>query len=243
VTSVFQLRNNRTLSYREHLSHSAAKLKSRNNLITKLVTEYCCPVWATSSYTNLIATQLHHSTVRLISGCLQPTQLSWLPQCSAMWHILLCVVKWQLTILLQIIEAHSNWPVYADVWASTSTACISTPNMVRHHICWQSCSGEDWSLASMVSHTTVTDPTTQQPAFDLPHHTSSLMNRFRIGQGPCRANLHKWGLVQSPSCDCWPINKIWRWTESTPLCGWWRSQMAVIYSDCSTRKITIVQGA
>ena len=22
------------------------------------------------------------------------------------------------------------------------------------------------------------------------------------GQGPCRANLHKWGLDQSPSCDC-----------------------------------------
>jgi len=27
------------------------------------------------------------------------------------------------------------------------------------------------------------------------------MNRFRAGQGPCRANLHKWGLAQSPSCD------------------------------------------
>ena len=27
------------------------------------------------------------------------------------------------------------------------------------------------------------------------------MNRFRGGQRPCRANLHKWGLAQSPSCD------------------------------------------
>jgi len=26
------------------------------------------------------------------------------------------------------------------------------------------------------------------------------MNRFR--EGPCCANLHKWGLAQSPSCDC-----------------------------------------
>jgi len=42
------------------------------------VAEYCCPVWARSSFTNLIYTQLH-SAVRLISGCLQPTQLSWLP--------------------------------------------------------------------------------------------------------------------------------------------------------------------
>jgi len=29
-----------------------------------------------------------------------------------------------------------------------------------------------------------------------------MMNRFWTGKGPCRANLHKWGLTQSPSCDC-----------------------------------------
>jgi len=28
------------------------------------------------------------------------------------------------------------------------------------------------------------------------------MNRFHTGQGPCHANLHKWRLAQSPSCDC-----------------------------------------
>ena len=40
---------------------------------------------------------------------------------------------------------------------------------------------------------------------------------------------------------CWhvPINKLWRWTESTPQSGWWRSHMAGIYSDCSTREIII----
>jgi len=32
--------------------------------------------------------------------------------------------------------------------------------------------------------------------------TRSLVNRFRTGQSPCRANLHKCGLAQSPSCDC-----------------------------------------
>ena len=38
--------------------------------------------------------------------------------------------------------------------------------------------------------------------FDLPLHTWSVMNRFRTGQGSCRADLRKWGLAQSPSCDC-----------------------------------------
>ena len=48
----------------------------------------------------------------------------------------------------------------------------------------------------VVSHTTVIAPTIRQPGFDLPRHTWSLMNRFRTGQGPCRANLHKWGLAK-----------------------------------------------
>jgi len=61
---------------------------------------------------------------------------------------------------------------------------------------------EDWSSASVVSHTIVTDPTIRQPGFDLPRHTWSLMNRFRTGQDPCRANLHKLGRAQPPSCDC-----------------------------------------
>ena len=43
-----------------------------------------------------------------------------------------------------------------------------------------------------------------------------------------------------PHCRHVPINKIWRWTESTPRSGWWRSHMAEIYSDCSTREIIIM---
>jgi len=54
------------------------------------------------------------------------------------------------------------------------------------------------------------------------------MNRFRAGQGPCRANLHKRGLAQSPSCDCGhephcrhvPVNKTWSTKRMmTQSCG------------------------
>jgi len=61
---------------------------------------------------------------------------------------------------------------------------------------------EDWSLVSVVSHTIVTDPTLRQPGFNLRRHIWSLMNCFQTGQCPCHANLLKWGLAQSPSCDC-----------------------------------------
>jgi len=68
------------------------------------------------------------------------------------------------------------------------------------HLSTQLRSGE--RTGSIVNHTIVTDPTVRQPGFNLPCHTWSLMNHFWTGQGPCHANLHKWGLAQSPSCDC-----------------------------------------
>jgi len=76
---------------------------------------------------------------------------------------------------------------------------------------------EDWSSASLVNHTTVTDPAIRQPSFDLPRHTWSLINRFRTGQGACRAKLHKWGLAQSPSFDCDQQQTMIRIVHTFPL--------------------------
>jgi len=75
---------------------------------------------------------------------------------------------------------------------------------------------------------------------DLPRHTWSLMNHFRTGQGPVTFLWLWWVTGHKPHCRHVPINEIWRWTESTPRSGWWRSHTAGIYSDCSTREITIV---
>jgi len=195
-----------SLSYREHLSCSAVKLNSRNNLIVKLavtswrpsastlrtsalalcysVTEYCCTVWARSNYTNLTDTQLH-SAMFLISGCLKPMQLSWLPVLSSVAPPSVCR-KVATDNMLQIIEAHPNWPVCADVFEHSS------PRLASQRAIWSDITSvsvntimlwwEDWSSASVVNHIIVTDPTIWQPGFDLPCHTWSLMNRFRTGQ-------------------------------------------------------------
>jgi len=76
---------------------------------------------------------------------------------------------------------------------------------------------EDWSSAYVVNHTVVTDPTIQQQGFDLPPHTWSPMNRFWTSQGPCRANLHKWRLAQSPSCDCCQRQTMNHIVDTCPL--------------------------
>ena len=43
------------------------------------------------------------------------------------------------------------------------------------------------------------------------------MNRFQTGQGPCRANLHKCGLVQSPSFDCGQRQAVNHVVDTCPL--------------------------
>ena len=171
------------------MPRSAAKLECRNNLIAKLagtsldasastlqilalaicysVTEYCCPVWARSSYTNLIHTQLHRAMC-LISGCLQPTQLSWLPVLS---NVAPPSLRREAATdnMLQIIKAHSNGPVYAGVFEHPPPRIAfrcptwSDVTSVDTIMQWR----EDCSSSSVVNHTIVTDPTIRQPGFDL----------------------------------------------------------------------------
>jgi len=101
--------------------------------------------------------------------------------------------------MLQIIEAHPNWPVYSDVFQhlpprlASQRTIWSDMTFVNTTAQWR----EDWhwQSASVVNYTIVTDPTARQPGFDLPHQSWSLLNRFRTDQGPCRAILHKWGLA------------------------------------------------
>ena len=64
-------------------------------------------------------------------------------------------------------------------------------------------------------------------------HQSSQWTISTLPRFHCQYN----SLVHEPHYRHVPINKIWRWTESTPWSGWWRSHMADIYSDCSTHEI------
>jgi len=105
------------------------------------------------SYTNLIDTQLH-SAMRLISGCLQPTQLSWLPVLSSVAPPFLRR-KAAADNVLQINEAHPNWPVYADVFEHPP------PRLASQRPIWSDITSvdsitlwrEDWSSASVVNQT------------------------------------------------------------------------------------------
>jgi len=99
-----------TLSYREHLTKTAGKLKNQNNLLMKLAgstwgasantlrssalavcysaAEYYAPVWSRSAHTSWVDVQLN-SAMRLISGTLRSTPLPCLPVFSNIEHCVL----------------------------------------------------------------------------------------------------------------------------------------------------------
>jgi len=71
------------------------------------------------------------------------------------------------------------------------------------------------------------------------------MNYSRTGQGPCRGNLHKRGLAQSPYSDCGQRQTMNHIVDTRPLTEFEGGlnllhevdDDAVTYSDCSTREI------
>lgn len=90
----------RALTFKKHLEGLKNKLKTRNNIISKLaestwgndarvlhvsrltllysVAEYCAPVWFRSSYCKKVDTELNQ-TMRIITGTIRTTEVQWLP--------------------------------------------------------------------------------------------------------------------------------------------------------------------
>jgi len=97
------------------------------------------------------------SAMHLISGCLQPMQLSWLPVLSSVAPPSLCRNA-ATDNMLQIIEAHPNWPLYADIFEhppprlASRRSVLSDMTSVDTITQWR----EDWSSAWHDTATTTT---------------------------------------------------------------------------------------
>ena len=229
----------RALSFKDHLLKTAGKLRTRNNLLTKLVGttwgantntmrstalalcysvgEYCAPVWARSAHTNLVDVQLN-STMCLITDTLQPTPLPWLPVLSNIEPPALRR-KAAVDKLLAKAAEHGDWGIHGDVTSPPPYRLSS-----RHPL-WRDMEPveittrwrEDWKSAMVVNSSLVCDPAARQPGFDFPRRQWSLLNRFRSAQGRCRACLKRWGQADSDLCDCGAIQTMSHIVDACPL--------------------------
>jgi len=123
------------LSYREHLTQTAGKLKNLNNLLMKLAgstwgasantlqssalalcysaAEYCAPVWSRSAHTSQVDVHLN-STMRLISGTLRSTSLPWFPVLSNIEPPALRKNTATDKLVEKVIK-HDCWPIHPDI--------------------------------------------------------------------------------------------------------------------------------
>ena len=64
----------------------------------------------------------------------------------------------------------------------------------------------------------IDDPTEKPSGFQLPRTAWSRLNRIRTGHGCCGSCLFKWGLRDSPECDCGVGDQtMWHIVCSCPL--------------------------
>ena len=231
----------RSLTYRNHLSSLALKVKTRNNLLSRLAgstwgarastlresalslsyssAKYCAPVWARSAHTDLVDVQLN-TAMRTISGTFRSTPLAWLPVLS---NIAPPHVRREAATqtMLAKAEAAQHLPLHSDLFRhppprlKSRRPIWSTPpdHAFSTDARWRA----EWHGADVANSSLVADPTTRQPGFDLPRSHWTLLNRFRTGHGHCGVTEHRWGLRASPDCSCGQRQTMLHIVEQCPL--------------------------
>ncbi|KAE9532084.1 hypothetical protein AGLY_010286 [Aphis glycines] len=220
----------RTLSFKTHLENTAAKLNSRNNIIHKLcgtswgasahtlrcsalglvypVAEYCASVWLNSAHVAKVDTQLN-TTMRLISGTIKSTPTHWLPTLTAIAPPPLRRAS-ALVKELSKISLNHELPINNFIDDATKTRLKSrkpTPKTAKDLIdanfdmmtqweqTWAAVAENDNILCNI-------SPGHIPTGFDLQRNLWCTLNRIRTSHGRCADSLHKWGMRDSPKCDC-----------------------------------------
>lgn len=231
----------RTLSFREHLSRTAEKLKTRNNIIQKLcgttwgarastlrssalglvfsTAEYCAPVWLNSPHVHKIDAQLNN-TMRMIAGVIKPTPTQWLPVLSHIPPPQLRRIN-ALTNEYKKIMDNRNLPIHQDIEDANHNRLRSrrpptkTARVaVEDEFNLTNAWTQEWTAQQNNNMPCITH---KPPGFDLPRKTWSTLNRIRTQHGRCAYSLHKWGKQPSPLCDCGEIQTISHITEECTI--------------------------
>lgn len=216
----------RSLTFRQHLENVAQKIKSRLNILKSLAgtswgasasvlrttalalvystAEYCAPVWYRSAHTGKVDTQLNEA-MRLVAGLIRPTPLPWLPvlahipppdlrRCKA------AAFEWKkcfrpgmpIRSTLETLPPHrlpSRSPIWTDNRLKTDFSLKSA---------WQS----SWDAFSDPQKDLINNPTSKPAGFNSDRQVWVRLNRFRTGYGCSNHHLFKWGLKESPACEC-----------------------------------------
>ena len=215
----------RQLTYKKHLEGTARKIGKRNCILKKLagttwgasqtllrtsaialcysVAEYCSPVWMRSSHTKLVDVKLRES-MRTITGCLKSTPTQWLPVMSAI-----------APPHLRREAANQKWINMAaqEVEAPLQEICKAAPERSRLKSrkpfylsqkenfdingAWRN----EWNNNLPTGGDLINNPSEHLPGLqDQKRKYWTAANRLRSRHTRTAANMHRWGLKESPIC-------------------------------------------
>ncbi|KAF0706170.1 Uncharacterized protein FWK35_00034662 [Aphis craccivora] len=199
-------------------------LKSRNNVMAKLasttwgchnnvlrttalalvynVAKYCAPVWAICAHCAKIDVQLNHTMMRIISGKLRSTPTIWLPTLSNKAPPDLRILS-HTTKILHKLKTKPVLPLQIDILEHPPLRLKSRAPI--------------WNAETQSESRPDKEPFKKVPGWDTTRAIWTTLNRIRSEQGICNYLLHKWGMVDSPLCECGETQTIKHMVESCSI--------------------------
>lgn len=225
----------RSLTYSKHIDKTQAKLRTRNNLIRKLTgtswganastlrttalglvytcAEYCCSSWLNSAHASKIDVELN-KTMRLITGTVNSTPITWLPALSNIAPPYIRRRKALRSIFTKVMD-NNEIPLHNDVQLSITHRLKSrkpSVNTAKEMHTSGYDPGMEWKRLWL-------DANISSPLFNFDQHKSntkefflprkvwSNLNRLRTRHGKCNDLLFKWRFTSDPSCECGARNQ------------------------------------
>jgi hypothetical protein len=142
--------------------------------------------------------------MRIITGTIRSTQIQWLP-------ILANIAPPDLRRkectkrILYTVKSNQHLPLFKDITEHPLKRLKS-----RHPI-WDTDTQLEplietwenrWKTSAVRNCSLVENPEVKVPGYDLSRELWSTLNRVRTEQGKCGYNLHRWGMSESPFCEC-----------------------------------------
>lgn len=211
----------RSLTYNEHLTKTALKMRTRINIIQKLagstwganpevlrestlglfvsVGDYGCPIWMNSYHTGKIDTQVN-AALRVITGTVKSTPISWLNVLSNITPSILRRNKIAKNLLYRC-EFFQNSLLYEVLQDKVQQRFKSRKPI------WQSLDSirnydamTEWRVAwdceQLLNSEYIIDPTVKVNGFSLTRKNWVTLNRIRVNHGRCSSCLFKWGIIE-----------------------------------------------
>ncbi|XP_063628210.1 uncharacterized protein LOC134799704 [Cydia splendana] len=219
----------RSITFKQHLSNTARKLQSRNNIVLKLsgtswaasaevlrtsalslvfsTAEYCAAAWLGSAHTSKVDVELNKA-MRVISGTLQSTLCHWLPVLS---RIAPPDLRRKDALLREVckIQNNPNLPCYAEFLKPTkqrlksrNPSCSIAKNLVDTNFNIKHEWTKSWGMLMAGKLGYGITPGSRIMGSDLPRRDWCKLNRLRTGHGRCAYYKHRCGWVDSPACGC-----------------------------------------